>query len=145
MGPFLGKGSGELNLARGLLGSLNQGEILVGDAFYLNYSFLCLVKERGLDFLSIKKKNAKFTEISSQRISAEDRIIRIEKAKKREHQFSWVDKEEYDLMPETLRLRETTVTVKMNGFRTRKITLVSTLLNVDEYTAQDLADLFLSR
>lgn len=145
MGPFLGKGLGELHLARGMLNSLNSGDVLVGDAYYLNYSFLCLTKERGIDFVSIKKKNAKFIEISSQRISAEDRIIRVEKVQKRDNRFSWVDKQEYEGMPETLKLRETTVTIRMNGFRTRKITLVSTILNSEEYTPRDLADLFLSR
>ena len=145
MGPFMGKGSGELNLARGLLDSVNQGEVLVGDAFYMNYSFISLVKERGIDFVSIRKKNAKFIEISSQRISAGDRIIRIRKAKRREDHFSWVSKEEYEKMPDTLRLRETTVMLKLNGFRTKKITLVSTLLNYEEYSTQDLSELFFAR
>ena len=145
MGPFMGKGSGELNLARGLLNSLNTGEVLVGDAFYMNYSFISLVQERGIDFVSIKKKNAKFIEISSQKISAEDRIIRIQRVKKRDSQFPWVSKAEYEEMPEILRLRETTVTLKLNGFRTKKITIVSTILNYEAYTAQDMSDLFFAR
>ncbi|RYZ81119.1 MAG: IS4/IS5 family transposase [Proteobacteria bacterium] len=142
MGPFMAKGSGELNLARELLDSLNTGDVLVGDAFYMNYSFISLVKERGIDFVSIRKKNAKFIEISSQRISAEDRIITIQRAKRRDNHFSWIEKDEYEKMPETLKLRETTVTLKLNGFRTKRITLVSTLLNYEAYTALDLAELF---
>lgn len=131
----MGKGSGELSLARGLLNSLNAGEVLVGDAFYMNYSFISLVKDRGIDFVSIRKINAKFIDISSQRIGAEDRIITIQRAKRRDNHFSWIEKDEYERMPETLRLRETTVTLNLNGFRTKNITLVSTLLNYEVYTA----------
>lgn len=145
MGPFMGKGSSELSLARGLLGSMNAGEVLVGDAFYTNYSFISMVMDRGVDFVAIKKKNAKFVELSSQRISADDRIIRISRAKRRDDHFSWVTKAEYEEMPETLRLRETTVRLKLNGFRTKTFTIVSTLLNYEAYTAQDIADLYFAR
>ena len=48
-GPCEGKGSDEQTLLRGMLDTLEAGDILLGDAFYPTYFLLCELVQRGVD------------------------------------------------------------------------------------------------
>lgn len=50
-GPCEGKGSDEQTLFRGLLDRLEQGDILLGDAYFPTYFLLCELLRRGVDGL----------------------------------------------------------------------------------------------
>jgi hypothetical protein len=49
MGPCQGKGSDEQSLLRSILGTLDSGDLLLGDAFYATYFLLCTLQPRGVD------------------------------------------------------------------------------------------------
>jgi hypothetical protein len=49
MGPCQGKGSDEQSLLRSILGTLESGDLLLGDAFYATYFLSCVLQERGVD------------------------------------------------------------------------------------------------
>jgi hypothetical protein len=57
----------------------------------------------------------------------------------------WMDEETWASLPETLTVRELRYVTPQRGYRTRVITLVTTLIDADAYPAADLADLYLSR
>jgi Transposase DDE domain len=57
----------------------------------------------------------------------------------------WMDSEAFAALPETLIVRELRFLTPQRGFRTRVITLVTTLLDPEKYPADDLAELYLSR
>lgn len=49
LGHFRGKGGDEQTLLRTLLDTLNNGDVLVGDAYYATYFLLCELQRRGID------------------------------------------------------------------------------------------------
>lgn len=57
----------------------------------------------------------------------------------------WMDAEVFAKLPETLRLRELRFATPQKGYRTKVITLVTTLLDPIVYPAEALAQLYLSR
>jgi hypothetical protein len=58
---------------------------------------------------------------------------------------SWLTREALAALPETLELREVRYHIDTPGFRTRQITLVTTLLNAEIYRVADLAELYHER
>jgi Transposase DDE domain len=52
---------------------------------------------------------------------------------------AWLSEPEFAALPETLRVRELRYRISRPGYRTREVTLVTTLLNADVYTADELA------
>ena len=58
---------------------------------------------------------------------------------------TWIDAATYARLPETLLVRELRYLTPQRGFRTRMITLVTTLLDLQAYPAAELAELYLSR
>jgi Transposase DDE domain len=58
---------------------------------------------------------------------------------------SWLTRETLAALPETLVLREVRYGIGTPGFRTRQITLVTTLLDPETYAVTDLAELYRQR
>jgi Transposase DDE domain len=58
---------------------------------------------------------------------------------------SWLAKEALAALPEVLMLREIRYQIGTPGFRTREITLVTTLLDAERYRVADLAELYRQR
>lgn len=54
----------------------------------------------------------------------------------------WMREEDYANLPETIRVRELRYSLARPGFRTRNVTLVTTLLDAEIYEAEALADLY---
>jgi len=54
-------------------------------------------------------------------------------------------KETYDQIPEELRVRELRFKVQQPGFRVNELVLVTTMLDAEEYTKEELADLVIER
>ena len=53
-----------------------------------------------------------------------------------------MDAATYRRLPERMEVREVEVRVRQKGFRTRRYVVVTTLLDAEAVTAQDLADLY---
>ncbi|MCB9872692.1 MAG: IS4 family transposase [Planctomycetaceae bacterium] len=58
---------------------------------------------------------------------------------------TWMSIEQFDALPGSLVIRELRYTITQRGFRTRTITLATTLLDGDKYKSSDLATLFRDR
>jgi putative transposase len=54
----------------------------------------------------------------------------------------WMSQEQYDQIPETLTLREVKFDLKVPGYRTRSITIITTLTDPTVYSREDIADLY---
>lgn len=143
MAPFKGKGTGEIPLAAKLLDSIEPNSAVVADAMFVSYSFIGLCRSRNLDFLAPQKKNRKYQTVEERKLGPGDRIISIKKP--RCPHTGWFDPQEYERLPETTILRQTQITIKRNGFRTKTITLLSTFVDEVKFSVDDLARLFLSR
>src|SRR5262249_28971926 len=73
------------------------------------------------------------------RLGKHDQLVEYSKPKERP---AWLTEEEYAALPETLVVREVRYTIKDRTRRTRVVTLVTTLLDPEEYPAKDLAKLY---
>ena len=71
-----------------------------------------------------------------------DQLVRWFKPTRRP---KWMTQEEYEELPDSLILRELRYAVDRDGFRSKRITLVTTLLDPEQYPAAELAEQYLGR
>ena len=58
---------------------------------------------------------------------------------------AWMSEAEYAALPESIVVRELRYRIEVPGFRTREVTLVTTLLDAEAYPADALAELYVTR
>jgi hypothetical protein len=141
MGPYAGKRTGETALLRQLLGGLRAGDVLLGDACYSNYWMIALVLERGVDVVMYHDGKRRIDFRTGKRLGRDDHVVSWEKPKRPQ----WMDQSCYDRLPAQLSIREVRVEVSQRGFRTRRLILVTTLLDAVEYPREDLAAAYRAR
>ena len=104
-GPCEGKGSDEQTLLRGMLDTLDAGDILLGDAFYPTYFLLCELVQRGVDGVfeqyGARKRRTDFA--AGEKLGVRDHLVVLEKPKKRP---DWMTPQQYEQAPATLKVRE---------------------------------------
>ncbi len=138
---YAGKGQGELSLLRQLWGVLSAGDILLTDALMSTWKEMYLLKQRGVDSVSrLNKAHRKADFRRGKRLVKDDHIVRWPKPYMRD-----LDRESYNALPDYLEVSEIRVRVEQPGFRTKEIIVVTTLLDPEQTTKEDLADLFRSR
>ena len=100
-----GKGNDEQSLLRGLLGILNQGDVLLGDAYYATYFLYCSLLKKGVDAVfeqqGSRRLNTDFRK--GTRLGERDHLITLFKPKKCPQ---WMAQDEYDQSPDTVIIRE---------------------------------------
>ena len=104
-GPCQGKGGNEQSLLRGMLETLDSGDILLGDAYYPTYFLLCDLVQRGIDGVfeqyGARKRSTDFR--TGVRLGARDHLIVLSKPKDKPE---WMTQAAYDRSPATLTVRE---------------------------------------
>ena len=136
-----GKGTGELSLLRKLWHVLQAGEILLADRIYCGYFDIAELQLRKVDAVMRKHQMRLPTNFRSLRLGKDDHLVIWHKPQCP----TWMDIETYNRMPDYLLLREIRVHVRVPGFRVRTMLLITTLLDAEEFTRQDLADLYRQR
>lgn len=105
IGPYLGKGSDEQSLLRTMLDTLDEGDILLGDAYYASYFLLCELQARGIDGVfeqhGSRKRITDFRK--GQRLGERDHIMVLQKPRIKP---DWMSQDTYDDAPDELELRE---------------------------------------
>ena len=136
---FAGKGQGELNLLRQLWDLFSPGDVLLGDRLMCSWREMVMLKQRGVDTVTrLCRRKVDFRR--GKRLGKGDHIVRWPKPAHRTG-----DKEQYKALPEYLEVRETRVRVEQHGFRTKTIIVVTTLLDVEQTSQEELASLYLAR
>jgi hypothetical protein len=101
---------------------------------------MVMLKGRGVDTVTrLSKRQADFRR--GKRLDPGDHIVKWLKPRKPRS----IDQRTYDSLPEFLMIRETRVRVEQPGFRTKTLVVVTTLLDADEFTKDDLAQLYRAR
>src|SRR5205807_202039 len=72
-------------------------------------------------------------------LGEEDQVVEWQKPRKRPE---WLGEEQFAAMPGSLLVREVRYRVGRPGYRTRSVTLVTTLLDADAYPLASLSDLY---
>lgn len=145
---------------------LRTGDLLVADRGFCSYPHLCLLIERGVqavlrihqqtivDFRAgrphaipgqSKAENRKGLPRSKwlRSLGLQDQIVQWLKNPKSKP--NWMSAAQFDSLPEQITVRELRYQVDQKGFRTKSITLVTTLLDHDVYSLPEIAALFRRR
>jgi hypothetical protein len=133
---YAGKGQGEVSLLRKLWDILSPGDVLLGDRLMANWTNIAMLQQRGLDLVSrLNKANRKADFRKGERLGKDDHIVRWKKPAT----IRSVDRDTYRSLPEFVTIRETRIRVQTRGFRTKSIIVVTTLLDPQQTTKEDLA------
>ena len=139
---YAGKGQGEVSLLRTLWDILCPGDILLTDRLQANWTNIVLLQQRGLELVSrLNKAHRKADFRRGRRLGDKDHIVRWFKPTS----IRSVDRKTYQALPESITIREARVPVTQRGFRTKSIVVVTTLLDPQQTTKEDLATLYRAR
>jgi len=144
---------------------LRAGDILVADRGFCSYAHLALLWQRGVhglfrihqrtivDFTPGRayvhpcqgKADRKQGKPRSRWIKQLDKNDQIVEWLKSPNRPQWMSEQQYAVLPASIVVRELRYTIHEKGFRPKKITLVTTLLDAQSYTICDLAKLYKQR
>jgi hypothetical protein len=143
--------------------ALKAGDVLLGDRGFCSFAHLALLVQRDVhavfrihqqvivDFtpgrnhvpVNAKKQPAGMPRSRWERaLGLKDQVVTWFKPKKAPE---WMTPEQFASLPQEIIVRELRYRVETRGFRTREITLVTTLLDGEVYSAESLADLYYRR
>jgi putative transposase len=141
IGPYAGKETGETALLRQLLERFQSGDILLADRYYCSYFMIALLLERGIDFV-VRLHQARTADFRrGRRLGPGDHLVEWQRPARPE----WMDQETYERMPASIQVREVEVQVHQPGFRVDALVVVTTLTDADQYSRDDLAELYHQR
>jgi Transposase DDE domain len=146
---------------------LQAGDVLVGDRGFCSFAHLALLVERGIHGLFRLHQRMKLTSVEStrsesmdqrelkrrkqrppglarvlRRLGVSDQIFEWHRPKKRPE---WMSEEEFRALPPMLECRVMSYDLSQPGYRTKRITLVTTLLDPEVYPWEELAELYRKR
>jgi hypothetical protein len=144
IGPYQGKQKGELSLFRELLAHLLPGDVLVADRYYCAYWLIAQIQQRGADMTTRlhSRRSADFRR--GHRLGRGDHIVTWPRPHRSVCGVGVTD-QEYAALPAALTIREVRVRVTQPGYRTQEFVVVTTLLDAQQYTAADIAQLYHQR
>jgi hypothetical protein len=143
LGACRGKHTGEQTLFRQIWDSLQEGEIVVGDRLFDCYRDAALLKARKVDVIFGKKQSRAADFRRGRKLGSDDHIVIWEKPRYDANRYE--SRAEWEALPDQIEMRETRLIVRRPGYRTRTIVVVTTLLDAETYSAEDLIDLFAQR
>lgn len=143
IGACRGKKTGEQSLFRQMWDALKSGDIVLGDRLYDAYRDIALLRDRRVDVVFGKKQSRRCDFRSGEKLGPDDHVVVWKKPKYDASRFE--SKEEWDSLPDTLKMREVRATIRRKGFRNRTVIIVTTLLDAELYSAKELTDLFAQR
>lgn len=137
-GPWKGKGSGEHTLFFKLVDHLKAGDTLLGDSVFSSYVILASAQQRGFHVVS-ELTRSRLGRLKRGRV---DQLVTLEKPKKKP---STLSDEDFAALPEQIRVRVIKVTCAPKGFRPKIKYIVTTHVDQDVVTPEDIADLYRQR
>jgi len=132
----------DLRLFRALWDQLKKGDILLGDRAYGEYTTLAQLPTQGVDVVARLHHARKVDFRKSRRLGNNDGLFVWTKGCQ---QSQILSTSEWALLPAQITVRIVRFTATIRGFRGRRITLVTTLLDPKLYPAQELVGLYARR
>jgi hypothetical protein len=139
---------------------LQTGDVLVGDTAFASYAHFALLSRQNLhgvfrmhqrQLVSFRQdrrltgklpKGTKATRATNRLIRKLGRFDQVVEYRRSSIKPAWMSAEAWQVLPLTLPMRELRYWTHERGFRTRVVTLVTTLLDAQAYPLEDLADLY---
>jgi Transposase DDE domain len=129
-----------------LLRHLSRGDVLVLDRAFASFGNFCLAAAAGVHLVArlraplVARRGTRRTVL--RRLGPGDALVRWERPRERTPSTSlrrWLR------LPPELTLRQVTVRVRRRGYRTRRVTVVTSLLDPARYPAAEVAKLYARR
>ncbi|WP_375515990.1 IS4 family transposase, partial [uncultured Nostoc sp.] len=129
----------DLKLARQLYQFLNPLDILLGDRAFCAYADIVAITKLNCDVV-FRKHQARTTSMRKGKIVGDcDKLVTWYKPKKCPKGLS---KDEFDALPQTLTVREIYYYIVIPGFRTQRVSLITTLLDKTTYSTLEVVGLY---
>jgi hypothetical protein len=138
---YAGKGQGEVSLLRQLWDVLRPGDVLLGDRLMSGWVGMYLLKQRGVDTVSRLSAHRRADFRKGKRLGKDDHLV----VWKKPTSIRSVDRATYNSLPDAITVREVRFRVEQPGFRTRSVVVVTTILDPDQASAEELASLYRAR
>lgn len=135
---YQGKQTGETSLLRTILDRISKGRILLADRYYASFWLLAMSEMRGVDVVARAHHLRKVDFRRGLKQGYLDQLVTYAKPLRPE----WLSEAEYHQFPTYILVRHLKYKVEQKGFRTREITLATTLLDAEVYDAEGLASLY---
>lgn len=138
---YAGKGQGEVSLLRQLWDVLRPGDVLLGDRLMSGWVGMHLLKQRGVDTVSRLSAHRRADFRKGTRLGREDHLV----VWKKPSSIRSVDRKTYNSLPDSITVREVRFRVQQAGSRTRSVVVVTTILDPEQASAEELASLYRAR
>jgi hypothetical protein len=132
----------ERSLFRRLWPQLQAGDAILADRGFCSYADIWLLMRQGVDSV-MRKHQARTTGVRPLRnLGRGDRLVEWLRGYARP---KWLTLEEWRAIPLSMTLRELTFVVPIKGFRTKSVTLATSLLDHCEFPREAFANLYEKR
>jgi hypothetical protein len=129
----------DIKLARKLYEFLNPLDILLGDRAFCAYADLVAIKKLDCDAL-FRKHQSRTTSMRKGKIVGDcDKLVTWYKPKRCPKGLSL---DEFDALPQTITVREIYYYIVIPGFRTQRVSLITTLLDTTTYSTLEIVGLY---
>lgn len=138
IGPYEGKETGETALLRQMLDTFDEKDVVVFDRYFCSYMMLAMLVNKGTH-ACVRLHQCRSSDFRRGcRLGPDDHLVMWFRPKRP----TWMSPEQYAKIPETLELRELRFSITEPGHRTETITVITTLTDPEEYSKEDLAELY---
>ncbi len=141
LGPYAGKQSGETALMWQILDRLQAGDTLVADCYYCSYWIVAACKNKGVNIVMKNHHKRDDEPLGAKRIDRHQRTT----VWLRPQCPTWMSKEEYAQMPKQIEIRLVDIVIDQPGFRSKKFTIATTMLQREVFTRDWLMSVYRSR
>lgn len=132
----------ELRLFRRLWSWLNRGDVVLADRLFGEYATLAALPSRGVDMVARLHQARKVDFRKARRLGANDGLFTWTKGL---NQSTILSARQWRALPGEITLRVLRFSAQVRGFRSRRLTLVTTLLDPKLYPAEEIIGLYARR
>lgn len=126
--------------------ALKKGDILVGDRAFCSFVHVALLLQRGLQGVFRMHQRLKISKTHALRrikkLAKNDQIVEWQKSPCAP---SWINHEKFQALPDSVVVRVLFYQVTKPGFRTHRVSVITTLLDPNKYSLLEIAKLYQSR
>lgn len=132
----------EAALFRRLWSRLNPGDVILSDRLFCTYEILASLAGRGVDTVARLHQKRKLDLSGAERLGPDDHLVVWTRPKTCPDSMNPTD---FAALPRQMKVRIIRSVIEAKGFRTREVTLATTLLDAQKYPADTLRQLYFQR